>query len=175
MGWNGSVARSQQPLGRQHELVRSPFLSPSMREPDLTTFYSSILFFYSEQVKLADKLHNVLSIQSAVPTGWTVQRVQAYFRELPFFLLHPGSTTIADISSTPCDLFRLGEGGHRQFVLLPSSTSCVSFDASKLTSPPSSSPFLSLQSLQPHHRCFTTGHLRLRNLCPRRHDLQMST
>ncbi|KAL7417602.1 hypothetical protein BDY24DRAFT_375417 [Mrakia frigida] len=34
----------------------------------------------AQQVKLADKLHNVLSIQSAVPTGWTVQRVQAYFR-----------------------------------------------------------------------------------------------
>ncbi|CED84321.1 peroxysomal citrate synthase [Phaffia rhodozyma] len=33
----------------------------------------------AQQVKLGDKLHNCLSIQSAIPVGWDVERSQRYF------------------------------------------------------------------------------------------------
>jgi hypothetical protein len=33
----------------------------------------------ADQVKLADKLHNLLSIQKALPVGWDAERAQRYF------------------------------------------------------------------------------------------------
>ena len=67
-------------LGDLQECTDPPNMGARARK-DLQVTTAAKKSKEAQQVKLADKLHNLRSILHDPPVGWTPQRCQDYFRE----------------------------------------------------------------------------------------------